>query len=513
VKFPARLASAAVVLLALAAGIWLQAQVLLGPDVGWLIRSVRLMANGAQFGAQVFEPNLPVAWYLCRPAAWAVEYFGLTEVNAIRLWVWLLAAAALFAARACLLAVREAGRETWLELGAAAVAGCVLVGASFGQREHLAFLLSLPWLFAIRLRWDGIAIPARHAIVAGLAAGIAFSIKPVFVIVPIVVELALFARRRGSWTLLRPEVKTMTIAGAVCALVTLVLSPAYLSQVVPAAFATYWAYDLPVARLLEDFPVVPAMLVGWLVAWFADFRIARSSGTWLAAFLAWTASYFVQGRGFDYQGFPAMASAFVLSVSAIAQLSSGQARAKQLVAIAAVALTTWPTLDAARLSFAAATEPDWPMSRSVWHRELTALMREHGVGPGKSVFVFSTNPSPAFPALNYLGADWVGPDVAQFLLPAWVRRVEIADPEHRAAIDAAMTVQRRHVHDALIQGRPDYLLVSRMSRSASPQGAGSRRLDYFAIFGTDPALAEAFNRYQMAADWRGVQLYVRKAGE
>ncbi len=128
------------------------------------------------------------------------------------------------------------------------------------------------------------------------------------------------------------------------------------------------------------------------------------------------------------------------------------------------------------------------------------------------MLVFSTNPYPAFPTLNNLGADWAGPDMAQFLPPAWLRKDEVTDARQHEAIDAAMMVQREHVRRAMLDGEPDFILVSRRSRSGSPQDAGMRYIDYFAVFGSDPALATAFARYTKVADQGSVQVYARDAG-
>ncbi len=518
-----RCASLSVIAIALLCGAWLQTEVMLGPDAGWLIRSAGLMLDGERFGIGIFEPNLPVAWYLCLPAAWAVDFFGLHEIEAIRLWVWALAAVSLLIARACIVQAAERHPVLFAELAAAAVAGCMLVGPSFGQREHLVFLLSLPYVFVVRLRSTGEAAHRRHAIAAGVLAGAAFSIKPVFLVLPIALELVLWMVDRSRLKLLRPETLAIALTGCLSVGFVVAFAPDYLAQVVPAAYATYWAYDMHWRNLLTMYPVGAGIMIGWLIAATGDVRALRQSLVWLAAFLAWSAVYFIQGKGFDYHGFPAMACAFVLSVALLVSLARSfresvpgprathWIRAKRLrVAAAAVWLlvTTHAIVDDAYL-WLRSTREGWPLSRASASQELVAKLRSMEVGPGKSVFVFSTNPYPAFPTLNYLGADWVGPDMAQFLLPAWMRRDEIQDAARREAIDAAMAIQRSHVRQAFVEGDPDVILVSKWSSSASSHGIGARRIDFFAIFGSDPVLADAFARYREVANIQGILVYVR----
>lgn len=518
-----RVTSLSVVGISLLLGAEIQSKVLLGPDVGWLIRSVRLMLAGHRFGVDIFEPNLPVTWYLCLPAAWGIELFGLTEVDAIRLWIWILAGTSLLVAWACLNHSTDRSYRLLAELSAAAIAVCILVGPSFGQREHLAFLLSLSYLFVVRLRSSGVAVDSRLAIFAGVLGGLAFSIKPIFLAVPLAVELSMLALWRRDWKLFRPETVAIAIAGSFSFLGTMALAPDYLKTVVPAAYATYWAYDNPLDQVLANYPVAMAVFAGWAAVLLADYRIARSSLTWIAAFGAWTASYFFQRRGFDYHGYPATACAFVISIAMLAilagkaigaadrSLSEEKIRLAKLKAagVAALLLITSQSLASETRLWFRGTQENWPLSRYFARKAVLEYLESQGIGVGMSVFSFSSNPSPAYPILNYLGADGTGPDVAQFLLPAWLRREEVRDAGRREAIEAAMLIQRQHVSRALITEKPDIILVNRWSHSASATGNRMKRVDYFAIFGEDPAVAAALARYSKFAELEGVEVYRR----
>jgi hypothetical protein len=514
------------IVLSLVYGAYLQSEVLLGSDVGWLIRSVGLMFDGQRFGADIFELNFPVMWYLCMPAAWGIEYLGLTEVSAIRLWVWVMAAASLLLTHVYITPASERSWRLLAEFSAVAFAVCVLVGPSFGQREHLAFMLSLPYVFVVRLRSIGSDMALRRVIVAGALAGIAISIKPFFLVVPLVIELSMLVAERRMWKLVRHETLAIAIAGALSVCCAMVLAPEYLNQVVPVAYATYWAYDNAWDRVLEGYPIGWGIFLAWFVVLLLDWRIARSSIVWFAAFLGWTASYFFQRKGFDYHGYPAMACAFALSIGLFAMLAfrlqeiaaelpiAGRFRWEGPI-VAGVAMFMFMASKSLTSDtyywFRASTEEDWPLSRAVARKELISLLDTLGMGPEDSVFVLSTHPFPAFPTLNYLGAKWVGPDMAQFPLPAWFRKNEVGDEKRRQAIDVAMAVQRQHVRRAVLEGSPDYILLNKRSSSASPKGTGVRRIDYFAIFGTDPELANAFARYGMIGELRDVQIYLRNA--
>ncbi len=94
-------------------------------------------------------------------------------------------------------------------------------------------------------------------------------------------------------------------------------------------------------------------------------------------------------------------------------------------------------------------------------------------------------------------------------LPAWMRRDEVQDAARREAIDGAMAIQRSQVRQAFVEADPDVILVSKWSSSARSRGIGARRIDFFAIFGSDPVLADAFARYREVANIQGILVYVR----
>ena len=511
---------------ALLFGAYLQSHVLLSSDVGWLIRSVRLMADGERFGSDLFELNLPVAWFLCLPAAFLVSHLQLDEVTAIRCWIWMLTAVALLATWACMLATSAPRRRWQLEFVSAAIVACVLAASSFGQREHIALVLSLPYMFLAHIRLTGAQVRPAVAVAGGIISGAAFSIKPLFVLIPVVIELASLASRRREWRLFRPETIAMPAVGICCVAAILLWTPDYVSQVIPVAFATYWAYDLPFPRLLSTFPVTYLAPIAWLAALAADSRLSRDFVVWLSGFCAWTIVYVVQARGFDYHGYPAVACAIVLGIGLIASFAvrlSGLLAAapatplnrrnvwKLAGSLALLAWATTPLITDARYWFRSATEEGWVFSRSQAREDVIEMVRSLGIGPGNTVLAFSTHPFPAFPTVNYLGAEWVGPDMAYFSLPAWIRRHEIDDPERRMAVDEAMAVQRRHVRRALLEDKPDYLLVNmNFSRSIGSQGLAVHRLNYFEIFGSDPEVAEALAQYRKLASRWQIHVYVRE---
>jgi len=67
-------------------------------------------------------------------------------------------------------------------------------GYDFGQREHLAVLMSLPYLAVAALRLQPAPVSRSWRSGVALVAAIGFAIKPHFLLVPALVEGLIFLR-------------------------------------------------------------------------------------------------------------------------------------------------------------------------------------------------------------------------------------------------------------------------------------------------------------------------------
>lgn len=90
-------------------------------------------------------------------------------------------------------------------VGGIAIALLVLPNCSFGQREHLCVVLSMPYLFAAVLRLANKPINLLIAILIGIFAGIGFALKPYFLTTFILLELFFIFKKRNIWGWVRPE--------------------------------------------------------------------------------------------------------------------------------------------------------------------------------------------------------------------------------------------------------------------------------------------------------------------
>jgi hypothetical protein len=464
--------------------------------VAWLLLGARRLLEPGPLSAVRFVDVTPppiLALYALPVAA--SQALGVSEIAALRVFVIALAAGSL------LLCGRAASRlfageppalaRTWLV--AIGILVLPLAGYDFGQREHLITLLLLPYLVGAAARAQALDLPRSLALGLGAAAGLAIGLKPQFALVVLGVEGLAWRARRARWPVLAsPELGALAAALALSAVWTAWRAPDYLRITLPLLWETYDAYHTPLARLVYwyDLPLAGALL---LSAGFVRQAAVRALARALvAAALAAYAAYLWAGTDWDYHRHP-------FRVFAIAALTLPLLRplSRRPVAIAAAVLLAAGSLFLAPLQIRAPRPPGqaWQgWSQGAATAEILGLVESHA--PVRSIFVFSTSVTPAFPAVNYAGVGWASRFSCLWPLPAVLRaraQEEPALPEaRRRRLDAIGRDLIAAVSDDLARARPELVLVPRAPQHQALDGID---LDLFTFFERDPAFARVWSGY------------------
>jgi hypothetical protein len=509
--------SLATCVLMIAAGAALQSHVHLNHDVAWIMHGARWMLDGAQFGRDIIDVNPPLIWFVSLPAAWTVNAGLFTEAEALRGYVWLLCGASLLLCRHVLRPMRARGEaaESACLLVGAAFAMAMLPAAVFGQREHFAFVLGIPYclLIAARLRAD--EAPTRAvAIACGVMGGIAFGFKPWFLAVPLLLELVHLASTRALRSVWRAE--TVALAATLFAylLALLAFAPEYPRVVVPMAVDTYWAYDgsLP-AWIHWRTPAIAACVA------LAFLGIARRfpapAMALFAAFAGFSFSHWAQRKGFAYHAYPAMACAVTLLAFATLQ------------AARALSCVRWPIGGWLKVAMAACAVIVGLNLGRLWYRPVSDWARVYDmdgelVGGYRSrliarinatvprderVYAFSTHPFPAFPTMSYTAAEWGSPMAAQFAIPALLMLDQVKDPEARAAVERAVQAQRDQVVQDFERHPPTMVLVT---TGPGRLGMHDRDFDDLAFYTAETRFAAIWRQYSEAEPFGSMRVFLRR---
>ncbi len=521
---PSTLVAAATALgctLILLFGVYLQSLVHINHDVAWIAHSAGWLLDGKRFGSDILDPNPPVAWFLMLPAAAAARSGILPEILAVQAWNWALTVAALALATAVLVPMaRILGRIQVIGLLVTTVAvSAILPIGNFGQRDVFAFLFILPYLFSMIGGAVGATATGRVLRnLIGFAAGVGLCLKPFLVAVPILLELLQLLFTRNFRALIRAETVVMAMTVMACAAAILLFAGDYLDFALPLIRAVYWAYDDPGRMLMERFrdsnlPAAYALGIA-----LVTFSFNRTHAVLVAILAGCSISFWVQGKGFPYHAYPMLGTSCLLLVYSSIEGCQSVWRSAYLkrplfrVAVIGVLLVVaWPPL----------REPFWQAQQ--WYRTadredgaggrrrdaVIDRLRLLGVGPRDYLYALSTHPNPGFPTVNYLGAQWSGRAVAQFAIPAQVRRSEVKNAEILAAIDRAVTWQVATVVDDLKRHAPSYVMVEARQWRL---GLAYRKFDDLAFYGRDPEFARLWHCYVEIEPVDQIRLFQRREG-
>lgn len=457
------------------------ASIPLNHDTQWYLLSVARWLDGAVMYRDILELNPPLAAVLTAPAVAFARATGAGVAPTFVAYVAALAAgslgltAAVLRARGDLTAPR---RRAFLAIAAAAL--LVYPLASFGQREQLALILVLPYLVLAggeRPMWG------RAAIIIGALAGLGFSMKPYFLLVPLLIAIADIRRERRIAAAFTPAHWGLALAVGLYALAVLWFFPHYLGEMVPLARLTYAAgWDQPFARLLRqpELWVVPLAIMVMRRAG-AGRAIDRTSLVLLLAAIAFAAAFLWQHKGWFYHIIPLGGVLTLLGGWWLVRAPSGadglaKAGALTLVLVGALTLARGPYDDPTSRQLAAALSD----VRGARVHALTGSMRV------------------TTPVANALGGRWC----SRFptLWPLAGAKAKLADPGARAEARAALDRTRALVVEEFATCRPTVVIVER------PRPRGFRYLEFMRA---DPQFAARWAGYRRSDIVGGFEIWRR----
>lgn len=301
-------------------------------DSAWFLDATARWLDGARLYVDIFETNPPLAFYLTAPVIWISRATGLFAPHVFVFHVFVVMAVSLGLMRRLFLGARRLPPAlTPVVVAAAAIVFVVAPLRDFGQREHLATMLALPYFVLLGLRVlgrdPGKGRGRRLAIFVGLAAAIGFSLKPYFLLAPVGAELYLLARTRGrgglAGRLIRPESTALAVSVLLYAASIPVFAPAYLTELLPVGYAVFQAgYGAPLLAVLfaARIPFVALLLgIGLRAVARTPAPFAVFADLFLIWSLAFVAALLLQMKGWSYHLYPVLAG----TVLAAASMSAG----------------------------------------------------------------------------------------------------------------------------------------------------------------------------------------------
>jgi hypothetical protein len=466
-------------------------------DVAFFYYASGRLLDGAKLYRDIVEINPPLVYLLGVPPAWLARTLGLPPIPVFFAACMALVAASLVLTWRVMRATAAFSSAAMQRLGLLALACIELVLVvgygmfnQFGQREHIALVLIVPYVVAAGAAAAGRGVGRRLGAVVGALAGVAVAFKPFFLVPWALLEVYVGFRARSWRRVTRVESVVAGVTQVALFLVFVTLEPGFLANA-RLNLAVRPGLTGPFSALLLRWEVVV-----WAAAGLALLALrVRPADDDVGAAVFIAASGFlvaavVQRHGMDYHYYPMLAlSSFVLVVRSARWLGS-RVRGRSETARRLVAASIGAVLLGAAL-VAGARLPRTMQRPEV--AELAGVIAEHA--RGGSVYQLASTVDPLFPAINEAGGRWLGhfnhlgPWLSTYLmrdpaLPRYNTPEEMGRAE-RMAFRTVLDDLRRY---------PPALLVVETSYCKLRLPCG--RFDFLEYYGQAKQFRELMDRYE-----------------
>ena len=488
--------------IALTIGAFVQSQTFLNHDVAWVLNSSERLLDGGTFGTDIVAANPPLIWWLSALVAGLARLLDADPVNTFRAVVTLLIAGMLFAFNLGLRSRVPAISRLILFVFLALLL-TLGVHRDFGQREHLAVVLCLPWIITTMRRADGQTQNTIYAFLTGIGAGIGFAFKPHFLIVPVLVSIFTVFRRRSLRPILATENLAIFATGLAYVVAVWIFARPYLTEVVPMVSQVYWGFERPLSSVFSSQRII-------IVFSFLAFTIAALGRFQSAEFIPALCSVgfliaaLAQSKGYSYHFYPVLAFALIsLSIYVlVTERFSFKILATVLLAIGVTFVSLRSTISLAARSAQGAYGQ---------HAACIVQLVEANVSANGGFMALSTHPFPGFPVANYSKREWVAATNSRLYLPAIarIRALKEKTTEERDILALAERLERTAAIKDMSR-HPELVLVdARQFRHA----INGLTIDFIDFYSEDENFTELWASYhEISSCGRGIRAFKLSQG-
>jgi hypothetical protein len=491
-----------------------QSNVYLNHDVGWVLYSSGLMLDGKVFSRDIIEANPPLIYYLNLPPALAAKITGIQSATAFRLYIIGLVNFCLVLCWRAMHSCEGTRQNVPLRgfIATAAISWLVLPGREFGQREHLALFLTTPYLLVTAAQLSGEQKSRYLRFTCATFAAIGYSLKPYFLVVPLLVESYSFLTTKPLRSRPRLELLTMLGVGALYAVSIPVVAPDYMSKIIPMFRMIYWGFNtrfiVVVAQILPDLMFMPILLV---LVWQTGGRPRHIQMLLGFATYGFLISYLVQMKGYAYhayafEGF--MLLWLLVNVCALfASYKKPSATSASLPwrLIGAVSFTLPLLVDGIQVK-------NWYGDANITSGRLgnqtTDIINLVNRYASNAYFTaLSTHPYPGFPIANQSLAQWGSRTNSHFMIPAIAKlRQGGIEPITRAQQSEIERSAHQFVIEDFNRFDPTIILVDARSVRHALQDSS---FDILRFYLEDPRFERIWSEYEELPPLHGFRVFVK----
>ncbi|MBU1926497.1 MAG: hypothetical protein KKI20_01890 [Gammaproteobacteria bacterium] len=436
------------------AGAALQYHLIFSGDVSWLLHVTQKLLNGGVYVNDFFETNPPLILYLYMPSIWLHQLFSLNLRLSFQLYMTLWILLSLLLSNYLLSQNKKISLQLrQVFLFAIVFISLFLPSSEFGQRDYLALLFTLPYLFLLTNKADQIDAPLLPTCLIAILGSIGFFIKPFFLIPPALIGIYLLIRTKHPFKTFRVELITFFTVALLLPISIVLFTPQYFTSLIPLITSVYYAtvsFQWSYLLLYGPFGLIFffCVLSGSFYLTQRKESDLKSLGDILAlATLGFLASYLLQRTAWYYHIIPAFSCAILLTIVSLSSLRIHKKSVLALLSAFCLAIPIGVSMRMIQEGRMALSDPLFVQLKN----------KINQTKPNKTIYFLDVCYTDAYPLIDYTSAQ---KNVSRFPVLYWlttaVAETNRLTPKKRQHIKTFLT---NAVIQDLQKGQPDLLFV------------------------------------------------------
>lgn len=462
------------------------------PDSSWLITVAEELLSGKVLGVDLLETNPPLSSWLYVPGVLLAKLTGLRAEIGVSLVLYCLTFGI------CLFALALNERATLLSKSLMnglclffVFVTCFYYQVHFGQREHFALILTLPYILVSSARSEKRTdnLPYYFFIISGLTMGIAGCIKPVFFIIPFLCNISYAFSRKSLKGLF--WIENFIVVGTVLVylFVVFVFYPEFIRYfndfILVHYLPRYYYTVIQIIFTYHSIQYLFLLLTVCLLSLF--FKPSILQKHLLLSSIGFFLAFLIQRKGFTYHTYPFLVllymACFLMCFTII------QTKTADFLKIVTLFVMGILVIQAATDQFTR-----WPVTQRA--RKAEAFVKS--IVPHPKIASYAAIFGGIFPLVRDLDGTWVAPFhsiIFATLDPE--RQVRVLNGDYDAPYVEADKWLIRRISEDVVKNKPDIIMTDDW-----PQ--------WMAFVLSVPEAKEALSGYVFQVSLDGLDIWVRK---
>lgn len=304
-------------ILILLSAVLIQSRLLLNVDTSWLAEASRRMLAGGTYTKDFFENNPPWVLYFYLPPVVIGKFFSLSIIWTMRIYIFTLGFISWGITTYLIHQIIPVSEAYLAKIFSIVFALLIFIIPvyDFSQREHLFFILTMPYLLLLVCRLQNIKIKPRLLVLIGLLAGSVFLLKPYFLMTLFLVETYYSIVKKNIFSWIRLENSIILLLLLIYFFILIDRHLDYLTVVIP--HVSHWCYlgtKRPWLYLISNAKF--SLCIFSIIIFINSYEINRHrqlTMILLIALVGFLLSYLVQQVDYPYRILPAFSMSILLS--------------------------------------------------------------------------------------------------------------------------------------------------------------------------------------------------------